>query len=130
MKIAISAAETSGDLIGAALVKSLIELNPDCQIEGLAGEMMSGEGCHRLWNMDHANVMGFSEVIKKLPSLLKLRSSIVTHYTNVKTRRFYWRRFTRFLILKSNESLNKWHKNCSLYQSIGMGMAFESYYKN
>jgi lipid-A-disaccharide synthase len=84
MKIAISAAETSGDLIGAALVKSLIELNPDCQIEGMAGEMMSGEGCHRLWNTDHANVMGFSEVLKKLPSLLKLRSSIVTHYINSK----------------------------------------------
>ncbi|HJP12203.1 MAG: lipid-A-disaccharide synthase [Gammaproteobacteria bacterium] len=84
MKIAISAAETSGDLIGAALVKSLIELNPDCQIEGMAGEMMSREGCHRLWNMDHANVMGFSEVLKKLPSLLKLRSSIVTHYINSK----------------------------------------------
>ncbi|MDP6728264.1 MAG: lipid-A-disaccharide synthase [Gammaproteobacteria bacterium] len=81
MKIAISAAETSGDLIGAALVKSLITLNPGCQIEGLAGEMMSDEGCNRLWNMNHANVMGFSEVLKKLPSLLKLRSSIVTHYT-------------------------------------------------
>jgi lipid-A-disaccharide synthase len=81
MKIAISAAETSGDMIGAALVKALIGLNPDCQIEGLAGEMMSNEGCHRLWNMDHANVMGFSEVLKKLPSLLKLRSSIVTHFT-------------------------------------------------
>ncbi len=67
MKIAISAAETSGDLIGAALVKSLIALNPDCQIEGLAGEMMSDEGCNRLWNMNHANVMGFSEVLKKLP---------------------------------------------------------------
>ena len=81
MKIAISAAETSGDMIGAALVKALIDLNPDCQIEGLAGEMMSNEGCHRLWNMDHANVMGFSEVLKKLPSLLRLRSSIVTHFT-------------------------------------------------
>jgi lipid-A-disaccharide synthase len=46
--------------------------------------MMSREGCHRLWNMDHANVMGFSEVLKKLPSLLKLRSSIVTHYINSK----------------------------------------------
>ena len=35
MKIAISAAETSGDLIASALVKSLLEYQSDCQIEGL-----------------------------------------------------------------------------------------------
>ena len=40
MKIAISAAETSGDLIASALVKSLLELQPDCQIEGLVGDKM------------------------------------------------------------------------------------------
>ena len=45
MKIAISAAETSGDLIASALVKSLLESQPDCQIEGLVGDKMSDAGC-------------------------------------------------------------------------------------
>ncbi len=98
MKIAISAAETSGDLIGAALVKSLIALNPDCQIEGLAGEMMSDEGCNRLWNMNHANVMGFSEVIKKTTLAIKVKKFNCHTLYQVKTRRFYWHRFACILI--------------------------------
>ncbi len=84
MRIAISAAETSGDMIGAALVKSLFELDSNCHIEGMAGEMMSNAGCHRLWDTGQANVMGLSEVLKKLPSLLKLRSSIITHFSKSK----------------------------------------------
>ena len=36
MKIAISAAETSGDLLGSKLIVSLIKQSPAIQIEGLA----------------------------------------------------------------------------------------------
>ncbi|SVB78545.1 uncharacterized protein METZ01_LOCUS231399, partial [marine metagenome] len=84
MKIAISAAETSGDLIASALVKSLLECQPDCQIEGLVGDKMSDAGCHRLWHIDQANVMGLSEVVNKLPSLLRLRNSIVKYFSENK----------------------------------------------
>jgi len=84
MKIAISAAETSGDIIASALVKSLIEYQPDCQIEGLAGDKMSDEGCQRLWHIDQVNVMGLSEVVNKLPSLLRLRNSIVKYFSENK----------------------------------------------
>ena len=84
MKIAISAAETSGDLIASALVKSLLECQPDCQIEGLVGDKMSDAGCDRLWHIDQANVMGLSEVVNKLPSLLRLRNSIVKYFSENK----------------------------------------------
>ena len=84
MKIAISAAETSGDLIASALVRSLLECQPDCQIEGLVGDMMIDSGCQRLWHIDQANVMGLSEVVNKLPSLLRLRNSIVTYFSENK----------------------------------------------
>ena len=84
MKIAISAAETSGDIIASALVKSLLEYQPDCQIEGLAGDKMSDEGCQRLWHIDQVNVMGLSEVVNKLPSLLRLRHSIVKYFSENK----------------------------------------------
>ena len=84
MKIAISAAETSGDIIASALVKSLLEYQPDCQIEGLAGDKMSDEGCQRLWHIDQVNVMGLSEVVNKLPSLLRLRNSIVKYFSENK----------------------------------------------
>jgi len=84
MKIAISAAETSGDIIASALVKSLLEYQPDCKIEGLAGDKMSDEGCQRLWHIDQVNVMGISEVVNKLPSLLRLRNSIVKYFSENK----------------------------------------------
>ena len=84
MKIAISAAETSGDLIASALVKSLLEYQPDCQIEGLVGDKMIDAGCQRLWHIDQVNVMGLSEVVNKLPSLLRLRNSIVKYFSENK----------------------------------------------
>ena len=84
MKIAISAAETSGDLIASALVKSLLEIQPDCQIEGLVGDKMIDAGCQSLWHIDQVNVMGLSEVVNKLPSLLRLRNSIVKYFSDNK----------------------------------------------
>jgi lipid-A-disaccharide synthase len=84
MKIAISAAETSGDLIASKLVESLRSQNPQIQIQGLAGEKMTASGCDKLWDMKLVNVMGFSEVLKKLPSLLRLRKVIIDHFSNTK----------------------------------------------
>ncbi len=84
MKIAISAAETSGDIIASSIVKSLLEYQPDCQIEGLVGDKMTDAGCQRLWHIDQVNVMGISEVVNKLPSLLRLRNSIVKHFSENK----------------------------------------------
>ena len=82
MKIAISAAETSGDIIASSLVKSLKSYKPDYEIEGLAGDKMTEVGCKRLWHADQVNVMGISEVVKKLPSVLGLRKSIIRHYSS------------------------------------------------
>ncbi|MCS5591593.1 MAG: lipid-A-disaccharide synthase [Gammaproteobacteria bacterium] len=81
MKIAISAAETSGDLVASALIKSLLELNPECTIEGMAGDKMTAAGCQGLWHLNQVDVMGFSEVLKKLPSLLRLRKAMVAHFS-------------------------------------------------
>ena len=80
MKIALSAAETSGDLIASSLVAALKQNQPNCQIDGLAGDKMHKAGCHRLWHMNEVNVMGLSEVLRKLPSILKLRKRISEHY--------------------------------------------------
>jgi lipid-A-disaccharide synthase len=82
MKIAISAAETSGDLVASSLVSALKLSRPDFEIEGLAGNKMIDAGCKRLWHTDQVNVMGISEVLKKLPSILKLRRSIIQHYSS------------------------------------------------
>ena len=82
MKIAISAAETSGDLVAASLVSALKLYQPDCEIEGLAGDKMAAAGCKRLWHTDQVNVMGLSEVLKKLPTILRLRRSIIQYFSS------------------------------------------------
>ncbi|KAA0445271.1 MAG: lipid-A-disaccharide synthase [Candidatus Thioglobus sp.] len=84
MKIAISAAETSGDLIGAKLVAALKFQDADVQIFGLAGDKMASAGCVKLWEQKRVNVMGFSEVVRKLPALLQLRKSIIRRFSNDK----------------------------------------------
>jgi len=84
MKIGISAAETSGDLLGAKLIDSLKKQNPAIDVEGLAGEKMLASGCDQLWDQRLVNVMGFSEVLKKLPSLLRLRKTIIQYFSQNK----------------------------------------------
>jgi len=84
MKIAISAAETSGDLIASSLVVALKQNQPSCEIDGLAGDKMVEAGCKRLWHMNDVNVMGFSEVLGKLTSIIKLRKRIAKYYISNK----------------------------------------------
>ena len=79
MKIALSAAETSGDLIASSLVVALKNNDHHCEIDGLAGDKMIEAGCNSLWHTDEVNVMGLSEVLKKLPSVLKLRTKVTNN---------------------------------------------------
>ncbi len=85
MKVAISAAETSGDLIASKLIRSLKKQNPSVTIEGLAGDKMTAAGCIQHWDQKQVNVMGFSEILKKLPSLLRLRRLIIAYFSNQKS---------------------------------------------
>ncbi len=84
MKIGISAAETSGDLIASKLIEAIRSQTPNAKFQGMAGEKMSDAGCDCLWDQNLVNVMGYSEVIKKLPSLLRLRRDIIEHFSRNK----------------------------------------------
>jgi lipid-A-disaccharide synthase len=74
MKIAISAAETSGDLIGAKLVSALKAQNSDIQIEGMAGERMLEAGCVQLW-MDDQQIPLFERVVDKNPPQMETNTA-------------------------------------------------------
>lgn len=80
-KIAISAAEYSGDLLGADLVADLVadaaKTNKNLSFFGLAGDHLVAVGVQKKWDMSQVCVMGFVEVLKKLPSLLKLRRQMI-----------------------------------------------------
>ncbi len=77
--IAIVAGEASGDNLAAGLVAELEKHYPDSKIYGIAGPRMIEAGCEELYSINELSVMGIVEVLKKLPSILKLRKHLIKH---------------------------------------------------
>jgi len=75
----IFAGEASGDAIGSYLIDSLLELNPSLKIEAVAGPRMRKHPIQTLYPTEQFQVMGFIDVFKNLPKLLKLFKSIKSH---------------------------------------------------
>jgi len=73
LNIGIVAGETSGDLLGAALIEALRARLPGCHFAGLAGERMRAAGCEALGDAQELAVMGLVEPLAHLPRLLRLR---------------------------------------------------------
>lgn len=80
MRIAIVAAESSGDLLGAGLIRALHERLPDITFEGVGGSRMQAEGMRLLEPMESLSVMGLAEVLRHLPRLLRLRRGLVRQW--------------------------------------------------
>lgn len=76
MRIAIVAGEASGDTLGAALIEALRRRFPDAQFAGVAGPKMKAAGCIAWFDSEELAVMGLTEILKHLPRLLRLRSSL------------------------------------------------------
>lgn len=77
LKVGIIAGESSGDQLGAQLIKGLRTLQPDVEIFAMAGPKMRAAGCSTIADIDELSVMGIVEVLKKYPSLRQLRSRLV-----------------------------------------------------
>ena len=66
------AGEASGDLHASNLISSIRKLDPEAQFRFIGGDMMAkSSGIDPTIHYDKLNVMGFSEVLRKLPSLLE-----------------------------------------------------------
>ena len=69
----IIAGETSGDNYGSKLISEIRRTHNDkVEFWGIGGSKMVASGLNSLANIDNISVVGFSEVIKKLPALLRL----------------------------------------------------------
>lgn len=73
-KILISAGEASGDIHAAAVTAAIKKIDSSAQVFGMGGEALRAAGGEVLFDIKDHGVMGFVEVIKKLPDLFKLRS--------------------------------------------------------
>ena len=80
LRIGIAAGETSGDIIAADFINTFKQHYPDVQFEGIAGPLMRQAGCKAIRQTEEMSVMGFTEVLKKLPQLLKLRKQIAEYF--------------------------------------------------
>lgn len=71
MKYYIIAGEASGDLHGSNLIKAIQSLDKDAAFRGYGGDKMKSEGMHLIKHFRKMAFMGFVEVIKNLPAILK-----------------------------------------------------------
>ncbi len=69
MNLLISAGEASGDLHGARLLAALRRERPDLTAFGMGGPRLAEAGLERIVPSEALSVVGFSEVVEKLPAL-------------------------------------------------------------
>ena len=71
-KYFIIAGEPSGDLHGGNLIRAIKNLHPNSSFIGHGGDMMRKEGMHIIEHIDNLSIMGFTEVLKHLPRMIKI----------------------------------------------------------
>jgi len=71
MKYYIISGEASGDLHGSNLIKQLKQLDAEANIRCWGGDMMEAAGATLVKHYKELAFMGFAEVVKNLPTILK-----------------------------------------------------------
>ena len=76
-RIVLVVGEASGDLLGSALIEELNQRFSEVEFVGIGGPLMMAQGFDPWYRMSELSVMGYVEVIKKLPKLICIRSSLI-----------------------------------------------------
>jgi lipid-A-disaccharide synthase len=76
-EILIIAGETSGDLHGSNLVKSINQFDPSVKFFGIGGDRMKEAGVELIYHINSLAFMGFVEVLKHIPYLKKVKQHLI-----------------------------------------------------
>jgi lipid-A-disaccharide synthase len=80
VRIGIVVGEASGDVLGAGLIHALRERIPHVEFEGIAGPLMRAEGCRSLFPMERLSIVGITELLGSLWSILSMRRRLLRHF--------------------------------------------------
>lgn len=78
--IGIVAGESSGDALGAALIRAVARVRPEIRFAGVAGPKMEAAGCEAFASTEELAVRGFAEVVSHLPRLVALRRRLARRF--------------------------------------------------
>jgi lipid-A-disaccharide synthase len=84
LSVGIVAGESSGDTLGAALINALRAQVPNLKCFGVAGPKMIAAGCDAWASSEELAMMGFTEPLRHLPRLLKLRSMLTSRFSTLR----------------------------------------------
>ena len=74
---ALIAGESSGDTLGAGLMRAILRLDPKASFIGVGGEQMQKAGLTSLGKMEVLSVMGIFEVAAHLVPIMRLRAALI-----------------------------------------------------
>ncbi|MEM8771754.1 MAG: lipid-A-disaccharide synthase [Pseudomonadota bacterium] len=78
-KFMLCAAETSGDALGADLMRALRESDPSIGFSGCGGDQMAAQGLDSLFDIEPLSVMGLVDALKALPAA-RHRANLLAHH--------------------------------------------------
>ncbi|MFA7294664.1 MAG: lipid-A-disaccharide synthase, partial [Candidatus Omnitrophota bacterium] len=76
-KLFIVCGEPSGDLLAGDLAQEIKKLDPAIQITGVGGAFLKKSGAEIFYDIKELSVMGFFDVLKKLPRFFGLKQLIL-----------------------------------------------------
>src|SRR4051812_23296767 len=79
--IYLLAGETSGDVLGGRLMEALLAQRPDLSFAGVGGPQMTARGLTSLFPMQDLALMGFLEVVPRLPLLRRRMRQAIADIT-------------------------------------------------